>query len=317
MSKLKKYPSILNYYREAELAWWIKRYPELNSTVFEVTEKIHGSNFQLHFEPGKPVRVGSRKEWVPEGSSGLYGVWDVLDREVYQQLIIDYNLRTIEFEESYTFYGELFGPSVQKGVDYGVKKRILFFEMRIDDIMVSPTYMRLFFRNHDHKDLLVPRLWECTGLAAVLALDVELESIVHPGEGNIMEGIVAKPRDRVYTTEQGSIFRIKKKSERFKEKASVKKPREPLPDAVLALHAEFERYITLARLDCIISNHGPIQNKDIGKYIKLLVEDAREEFDSKHAVDKKDRKSVYNVGKLAYSIIARRVCGEESEHEDY
>ena len=44
-----KFPSIENTYNQKNLRWWIENYPVLQDqeTLFVITEKIHGANFQV------------------------------------------------------------------------------------------------------------------------------------------------------------------------------------------------------------------------------------------------------------------------------
>lgn len=71
--------------------------------------------------------------------------------------------------------------------------------------------------------------------------------------------------------------------------------------------AEFKSYITENRLLSVFSKEGQIQSpKEIGKYIKLLLTDAQDDFlkdnDISH-LDKQQQKDVFNVGSLIANML--------------
>ena len=108
---------------------------------------------------------------------------------------------------------------------------------------------------------------------------------------------------------------IKKKGEKFKEKSrKAKVPREQkvLPPEIAEPKAEFESYINENRIDTVFSKEGPIEDmKDIGKYIKLVMEDARKDFEKENDISnlrKKDQRQVFSgSGPMIAKILKERL----------
>lgn len=291
----KKWPSIENSYREKFIDVFLAEFPELEQETFQITEKLHGSNVQLFFVPNQPRRIGSRNQWVDEG---FYNVGAILP--VYESLFADLQKGVEEGGYTLRLFGELFGPGIQKGVDYGIK-RILFFGAMIDDELQPPTEVQAMVG-----DFYVPFVAEVEGLQAALDFNSEFETNL--GEG-ICEGVVIQPRDKVYRNAGGHTFLLKKKNEAFKEKASAKKPAQPQDPELVRLNAEFTLYITENRLQSVFSKHGEIEDpKQIGQYIRLVLADAKEDFlkdygDEIEKLDKKSQRRVYNVGSLIANML--------------
>ena len=84
-------------------------------------------------------------------------------------------------------YGEIFGGGIQKGVNYGIEKRIRYFAMQISEQWVSFEYMDEYFASKGAAHILVPVVATVSGLGTALNLvDVEtLHTALGPdGAGN-------------------------------------------------------------------------------------------------------------------------------------
>lgn len=304
----KKYSSILNHYRSKEINWWLQEFPELLHAQYEIQEKIHGANIQLIFSPKEPFLVASRNRVLEEGED-FYGVKALL----YQRFdgFTSCVKATARLTEAViTLYGEIFGPGIQKGVDYGSEKRIVFFDMAIDGEMESAEDTRNFFAAEGYLPLYIPQLAVVEGLNNALEFDTEIISAFGPNDPeNIVEGVVIKPLLHTYTSHQGSRFLIKKKNERFKEKAKAKNPAPQVDSELERLHREFISYITDMRLQAVFSKHGEIDSpSEIGKYIKLVLTDAKEDFEQENELpelNKKELKYVYNVGSVIANMLKK------------
>lgn len=114
----------------------------------------------------------------------------------------------------------------------------------------------------------------------------------------------------------GSRVLIKSKNERFAEKKSVKKRNklftEPVPysEALLALIAEGETYVTENRLTNVASHIGEVHfPKDFGKVMGLLSKDVLDDFLKDHggsysALDKCEQKSLNKeLNKLCAALV--------------
>ena len=136
-----RWPSIENSYREEFIQRAVEQFPELAVCKYAIMEKIHGTNMQFHFEPGQEMRVASRNRYLEPGSK-FYDIWNILPE--YQRMW-DRAQRVVDrFDVSIRLFGELYGRGVQKGVDYGPKKRIGLFGVILDGQLMSPSYLKTF-----------------------------------------------------------------------------------------------------------------------------------------------------------------------------
>ena len=220
---------------------------------------------------------------------------------------------------SITLFGELYGNGVQKGVYYSDTKNIKLFDMKVCGLYVTPKRFIEFLTEISMEQMLVPNLKIVNSLSEAKEFNTEFNSLISDKEfkelENISEGIVIKPYEKVYIWE-GSIFYIKKKNEKFFEKS--RHPRQPkapleLSDKVKSLKDTFATYINQNRLDGVFSKFGPIQKmKEIGKYISLLVEDAKQDFFKEYKdefviLDDKEKKEILKVQSLASKIIRENI----------
>jgi Rnl2 family RNA ligase len=318
----KKYPSIDNHYQEKAIQRWVSMYPSLLTERYAVSEKIHGTNVQLVFDRGQ-LSVASRNR-VLDPDENFFNVRGVVKADPWPtvcEMFLEYTRRR---DCVVNLYGELFGPGIQKGVDYGPEKRILLFDMAEDGYLLPQKNFLTAMLTFGIIDLAVRPMQICGGIEAALAFNCDLPSTLREPEhfpsageylANVMEGVVIKPYEHVYISPVGETFLIKKKNKAFAEKAErprrERKEREGNP-VVDSLREEFLRYITEARVENVFSRHGVIEeHSQIGDYIKLVIEDAKEEFlketDVPEELEAKDLKQVYNVGKAIVPILMRRL----------
>jgi len=302
----KKWPRIENSYQQKFINVFLAEFPELAEETFVVTEKLHGSCVQICFEPGKPWKVGKRTAFLAEGEK-FFGIHDVLPEyePIFGRIQEHVNLGTYALR----LFGELCGPGIQKGVDYGQRKRIFFFGYMIDDELMPFCAFRDHARFLDFEEYLVPVVGLVGNLREALELDAEFVSKVNPVEGNLCEGIVLQPYRKAYTNAGGKRFLLKKKNGRFLEKAKAKKLPSPGDFEVQRLNAEFRLYITENRLQGIFSKYGEIEEpRQIGDYIRLVLGDAKEDFLEEHGdafgkLTNAEQRKVLNVGAVIANIL--------------
>ena len=310
----KSYVSIENSYRKKHIQKALKKFPELKAAEFLIQEKIHGANIQLIFVEDGTFKVATRKRILhtPEEIKKFYGLDTVLENmedciEFFKKTAADgkYRLR---------LFGELFGGNIQKGVDYGKEKRIMFFDATLKGKFLDP---HLFMNSiaKAWENLIVPNYGIVNGLDEALSFEVDdLKSLVSKSLGIdcIAEGIVIKPYRKVYIPGQ-SIFYLKKKSEKFLEVSRHKdKPKEALPEEVQKARELFLTYLNEARVETAMSKLGPIEDaSDIGKYLKEIITDAREDFmkdreeDFSQQFDKKELKTIFNGAKYVVPMLQK------------
>ena len=303
----RKYPSIENHYYTGEIEKWLFHNPDLRDCMYSLQEKLHGANIQLHFEDGV-MSIGKRTTMLLPGDK-FYDIWNALEKikDVTERLAL-----LSRGGPSFTLYGELFGGSIGKGVNYGREQQIRFFDLRRGDEMVSALEFLKFAHDSRLDEFIVPLLATVEGIDEVLAYDENFLTRINPVEGNWAEGFVAKPLNKAFTSPQGAVFMIKKKAENFTEKQKAK--REVIPDSGVAkLHAEMVSLATENRMLAIFSKEGKIDSpKQIGDYIKAFVTDCREELMKLHgelfdSLDRAQQKNVCRIGHLAVPILKRHL----------
>lgn len=306
MMEFVRWGSIENSYRQKEIARWVEHCPDLinDDTRYIITEKLHGSNIVVAASPAGDMYYGSRNQWIPADDT-FFGCFprDIEKLIPNWEWYSPYMRKMADMvDQDVCLYGELFGPGIQKGVQYGNTKQILWFGLRVGDTIRPFDELLTLFGNT------VPVVARARGLSTALEFDTVFPSMLVPEPDNLCEGIVIVPEQPVRS--QDSWFMLKKKNEKFAERAHAKKER--VPDEVAdPLNAAFRTYITPARMQSVFSKDGPIEDrKDIGRYIKAILADAKEDFlkDCPEVadLDKAQQKTVFNVG----SMIAKMLMAE-------
>jgi|GEM_PF-4133882 len=241
----------------------------------------------------------------------------ILGRDDYKNLIRTWSDKAVFDDATYHLYGELFGAGVQKGVDYGPEKRILFYDLCKDEEMQPSGDMIEIMKILGLEKFLVPIMATVDGLEEAMEFDIAFDSREGPSDvqagKNLCEGVVIKPLHKMFSTEQGSVFMIKKKGEDFKEKqqAKAKKPPVEIAPEVQVVRDEFESYLTDERLQGIFSKEGEIDKpSQLGEYIRFFIDDARGDFlkdhrDALQALEKNDKKYVLNVSKIVVEMLKK------------
>ncbi len=267
------YPSIENAYQNKFIDMFTYIYPELINCQYIIQEKIHGSNFIVHFEKDGTFVIGKRHAEIGDGKDNFGS------KEVFSTMttFIDIVQKYISsHQHTLTFHGEVFGKGVQKGINYGEKKRILFFDMRVDDELLPQNVFQEFMQNIGLEEYVVPTRGVITSLQKALEWNETFISELGPNDPeNIAEGIVIKPLEKQYFAPSGDIFYLKKKPLKWRENGKEKQIKEQKPKILNKLLP----YITENRVASVLSKEGPITSKNqIGKLAPLIVQDAIIDF---------------------------------------
>lgn len=314
-----RYTSIENHYREKFLAGFLERFPELKDEEFVVTEKIHGSNVSILISKDE-YRIAKRNNFTSDSPSDHFGVRQVIDESAQiTQAIKSIQHYLIGTGNIIVLYGEIFGKGVQKEINYGPNKSLLFFDIAIQEEDGLNRYLPYgkfisFCRIFDVP--MAPEICRVQGLDNALNFESRFRSTIFPeatggiaGE-NICEGVVIKPIHKVYVSPVGEVFYIKKKNKEFMEEHSTKAiPKVSDLTEIGKFQSIFKGYITEARLNNVISKYGPIPNtKEISNYIKYMLDDAKADFLKDHDISEiptADVRSIWNVGADAYKLICK------------
>lgn len=313
----KKYNSIENHYRQKEINYYLVKFPELKHETFILEEKIDGSNFQV-FINKYMIAFGKRSGFLREDES-FFNWQNVMAKyRPYFEKIQKEN-ETILSGGSIRFFGEIFGPGVQKRVEYGNEKDFKIFDMQVNDAFVSPKVRIEFLENLRMDHMSVPVIAIVEGLDAALNHNEVFNSLLTPAEykkENLSEGFVIKPYDKVYAKENNEVFFLKKKNEKFSENEVDEKPKqEVLSKEDKSLNYLFLTYLNENRVLSVFSKEGVIKDKkEIGKFINLVLNDAKEDFIKDHGdklndLDDKQKHAVFNTnsGKVILPFLMKNI----------
>lgn len=304
----KKYNSIENSYRGKYILKALEWYPELKDCKYSIREKLDGSNLQLYFQPGKEVMVGKRSSFLNKDDK-FFDVWNVLKKYEKEMQAMQDEVDITGFPVR--LFGELYGNGIQKRVYYGDDKYLAFFDVEVNGEMWSQFGFERLMRELNITNL-VPLMGYAENLEEALNFDVNFDSKVVDKENNPSEGVVIKPYLKDYPMGDGARFLLKKKSETFAEKMKVKQPKAEVSSKVLNAQGEFASYFNENRLQGLFSKHGEIESMDqFGQYIKMFINDAKEDFIKDFNLEGFEEKEIKNIfksgGKYAASLLKAHV----------
>ena len=262
-----KYSSIENSYREKYIE--IIRFAGLSNVKWHISEKIDGANFQFICD-GAEVKVASRNNLV---GGTFFGCQAVIDKHADKMMLLKNEF--YPEAEQIAVYGELYGPGIQKRVNYGPDKGFAAFDLQVDGVPADLDVMVTMLATVEIP--LVPSMGVFDTLDLALAFTNDFDSrlflvkdeesgMMMPVEGNITEGSVLQPLKTTYT-DTGSRVLIKNKNDKFSEKIPRKDrpPRAENPMVGLVIP-----YINENRMLSVISKEGELTPKDFGRIIKLM-----------------------------------------------
>lgn len=281
-----------------------------NATVdrWVITEKVDGSNFSIIINRNdRTFEVAKRTTIINDSISDIWNLWR--DRE---KLFTDFVNKIVDNfttdADEIIVYGEWFGPTIMRRVDYGdVNDWRVFALSTVTNSNVTPASFKeletivniIGYTNH-----LVPILGFANTIEDALKFDNATESILSPSH-SVMEGIVIAP----YSI--GSNIRYKSKNEKFAEKEN--NPNRYSYDASIVARANelreiFKSYCNENRMYTVFSKFGaPQSSRDAGKYISEFAKDALNDFvhdypEFNEIEDKSVVKMIMNLGKHPFNI---------------
>jgi len=300
-----KYPHFENEYKEKELAYWLRNFPEIKTSVLSIQEKLHGVHMSVTIHPeDTKYLLASRTQVIPDDQdfhtargilhNELQYIWSPLD---------DYSQRS---QSQITLYGEIIGDGVIKAnpkVQYGPKS-IRFYGMRKDEILLSQKVFQEFMNasyGENTTSLCVPFYGLYQGLDAALAFDTRIDSRVLGIENNLIEGVVIKTYHNVIVDAVGKTFMLKKKNPEFLERSKPSKEKKEIPETIVEMQKELlEDYINMNRVTSAISKFPEFTKKQFGTIIQEVIRDIREDARNDERfteLSKDEDKHVWNIGK--------------------
>jgi Rnl2 family RNA ligase len=281
--------------------------PELLTATYVATEKLDGTNFTLMFEPDGTVRQGSRNQEVTLDMTHFDYHNAVLEQ--YKEEIDSISQYAQNQEVTVRVYGELFGRGVLPRIDYGDTKRFLPFQLEIAGHQIPVEQARDFMLG------VVGHVWWSPVIAIFKGIVSALEFDVDSFEDRKIEGVVIEPYYTVFESDKLGKFKLKMKTKEFCDTMSVKqkkvKEKEELTGRALELLTIYEGYFNKNRLLDLIAKEGELtEMSQMGKYIKLMCQDCKEDLLEHHkevfcALRDSEKKVILGSGGRSASPIVR------------
>lgn len=316
----KKYPSIENTYRKKSIE--IIKSVVSEDQEFAVLEKIHGANFSF-WSDGVKVTAAKRSGPIETGSS-FYNCWPVVERYKKDVLALTRYLIQRDGVESVAVFGELCGgaynhpdvekfnvKAVQKGVQYCPNQEFIAFDVMVDGKFID--FHDAFITLSSFEIPTAPvmhtgYLDECLDFMNEFQTNVPEIFDLPPIEGNTCEGVVVRPVNEI-TLPNGNRLILKNKNEKFSEKKSEpQRPRKPVEaesELLILMKRKLEAYINENRLLNAISKLGEMQRGDFSKMVRILSNDALEEFT-------KDENEMLNTAEKSDIVKLKKYLGSQS-----
>lgn len=306
-----KYNSIENSYREKFMDYvW-----QLAIPTWVVQEKVHGANVVLAYD-GTDFKYGRRRNWI-EPNEKFFNIHAVADRYENSMKTLWQSVEGGEVR----VYGEIFGGSfpgikvhnaarVNKGVYYTPGNEIYAFDVMVDGLYLNVDEANRLLVNAEF--FFAPTLFRGP-LKECLKYPNDFESLVpgwlgyDPPAGNICEGVVIKPIEPQFS-DNGKRVILKNKNEKFTESVAKRKPKPitKLSETEQQILAEAQSMITENRLRNILSQIGPIGQKEFGRLLGSLSKDIVIELRKDHKIKDKEKHINRMVNKLCADFIRSR-----------
>lgn len=298
--EFRKYSSITNTYNT-------KFVDQIRTTInpdtkFACFEKLHGANFQVQLseENGKlNIKYGRRTGILQEGENFMEYEKYLLTPEFVKCFTNVWDKLKDNFKEV-VVYGEYFGgryphPDFDPDSNKPVQRDIWYSQKRMFcgfDILADNQFMDIEKANEVFKECGIFYLQpiQIGTLDELLDFDVETLYTTIPEqlglprmENNFAEGIIIRPLTEMRTRRDNRII-LKKKRSKYSEKKTVKnhmiKSKEPISEKVMKLINELESYITLPRLENLVSKEGHLEDaRRVMKYAGLYSQDIFKEYE--------------------------------------
>lgn len=282
-----------------------------NDSRVQVAEKLDGTNRTIYLSSDSPIEVYTRNGFLTQDCD-----WLLPELKKIQQNLLP--------TEKLTIYGELYGNTINKRIDY--KKPVDFkifaacyvnedgtrghqFTLEEIDDMLKAAHCSIQTVNWfyiDHFDL--------DKIKETLDLNHKTDES-HSGvrEGYVISFIEKLPE---YEDYDSVIYRIKYKHENFEDSVRIAVPKvlseeqQALENYITQMHNAFKQYaLNDNRIIDMISKIGlPKSQINAGKLVASVLNDAKEDFLKDNTIDDKlDKKSVKRIFNLGDTLFKRCV----------
>jgi hypothetical protein len=295
-----KFPSLQNYNSDM-------KFEENNDSDFCAREKVDGSNVQFLFQRDKTVLMGKRNEcskdkpWMESENATLFN-------KVFEKTVEEYaeDFKLIQEDVnadglSRRVFGEFYGPSVNKRIDYGSDHRICAFVMYINGEIMSQHALTIYFKKF--KKLKLAPLIKVGKLMEMISIPL---TTVHKQYETFakddVEGIVVYLWHDKASARWNTMFKIK--SDAFKDIEKVSKQHQQ-NSLAKNLNVTYNGYFTSNRIIDAMSKIGTDQSF-INDIKAEIIRDVNQDFDENEMKNlaKLNRQQVNQAKKLRIDIVS-------------
>ncbi|AKK73206.1 hypothetical protein OK18_11830 [Chryseobacterium gallinarum] len=269
--------------------------------IFIVQEKVHGANFSF-FTNGKEIKIAKRTAFITKDEK-FFNAHQILERYRKNVLEVFRKVKAIYPDaETVVIYGELFGGGykhkevdpvegairVQKGIEYAPYNEFYAFDIKLNGItyldteIINPIfeetgffYAKTLFQGTLEEALRYPNVFN-SKIPVWLGL---------PEMNNMCEGTIIKTLKTRYFGNGARVI-LKNKNEKWIEKSKMVKKQERITQkqvqfsgAAQQIWEEIQRYVTVNRLNNVVSKTGEFAPEMIGKITGLFAKDILEDFE--------------------------------------
>lgn len=288
MNKFVRYNSLENYWNLEKIM--DKYAPHFDRKKdehhWQIVEKIHGSNVCISnmYKEGPAF-------FTRNGNQLPANYQTVLKKYDWEWLFATYPM--LKF-----VYGEIAGPKIQKGVDYGDEKKLYIF-----DYSNGEEFLRipLLERGFDYAPLLLEQVaskntYEDILLDILGYLKTDPVSMINPKEGNVVEGYVVRCLSMpMLTKETRFIFKVK--HPKFDEKVRESGRQKKIDDTDYSV---VDQYINDNRVESAMSKFLGYKKHQIGDVMREVVADVQADMKKDgHRWNKKFQKRITKFAQKA------------------
>ena len=219
---------------------------------FVIEEKIHGANVSFRFEEGKPMAIHSRNQVIGEHDK-FFGIQAVMPLyKPVEEKVLKYMQQNADKVKSLYLFGEYFGGAIQQGIDYGQEKRILFFDIYINENIVDYVTFEQLQKEIGIEEFCVKPLTFVNSFDEAISYNIKFNSThSNKTDSNICEGIVIKQYCLNEGAGAGEVFICKLKNTHFLE--CTPKPKEKKEKAEKKM--QLMDYINPNRIESYLSKN--------------------------------------------------------------
>ena len=286
-----KYPSIENDCDEKYIDRAVSEIPDLQEETYELQEKIHGSNFRILIENDYVAYYGRRFL----ADEQYFNARQAIKRntELLKSFLQEFGY--LLNASQVIFCGELYGSHIQKKIKYTNEHGFKVFDVIADGEHLPPVHP--FVQKLKAEGYFVPVVTSGLSLKEAFEYNITVPTKVgdlNVNKGNIIEGVVIKPENKIYKQNNGKIFYLKRKNPKFSEKNKSNVNMKNL-SKLDKIKNEFACYLTENRVDAVMSKQS---YNNAGEVLRDIIEDAKHEFLKNtdydlHSFSKRELKKIF------------------------